>query len=609
MKKGKLLSSSILVIVILMSMQAFAQDKTFDNTAAYTWLASNPADDASSAAWAALAFNRGNRFDDADKSLQSVLAKKDPQSCFPLQACRTKDTSLALVAMNKLEQPETQPYVDWLKGSLLSSTSQGNWLVEVTTESSGQCKFSYEAANGQVQEVNVQVDKGKFPSCGNSNFYDLNTCMPNNILRNNPTLELTADCSGVQGSSVISLIYKVSNTYYIISSTIANSALLKVSNGCFGRARTDACDKISTLYANWALKTLKSDVDTTLYLKSTYDKLSAEDNALLYLSSKDPALAQQLKTLQSPDGSWDRSVLKTALVLAVLNDDPVAYDSEIKKAVSWLATKQRQDGSLNANAMDTAITLYALGEPGAAVMPGTCSDAIKNQDERGVDCGGACETQDNCCSNGQIDDQELGTDCGGLCAKECTQEELACNNDGSCDRFAGESETNCPSDCKAASTECVVNGNCENTYGETAVNCPDDCRCGDGICDDSESETSCSDDCATGTTPEVEVTPPAPKPAAKSGGNLGTIIIIVLIIGVLAAGGYFAFKRGLIKLPSGKTQQQGGARPEYRPFTARAQQPVQRQQSVEAAPLRPQRNRAEDELEKSLAEAKKLLKK
>lgn len=608
MKKG---SVSLFVLLLIFSAAVSAQQNVELNSAnAFSWLALQPNNDVSVSSWSVLAFNRGNRFDDAQKASAWIETQKNAQNCFPLQNCRTKDTAMALVAFNTLSKENLEPSVDWIKGSLVSSNAAGSWLLEVTTENSGACKLSYEFRN-QTQELTVQVEKGKFPGCGNSNFYDLNNCMANNVIRNNPSLDLTADCSALTGQSIISLVYKVQNTFYILSSTVANSALVKVNNGCFGRARSDACDKVSTLYANWALKALKSDVDTTMYVRSVYDKLSLEDNALLYLTSKDPSLAQQVKTLQLPDGSWERSVQKTSLALIVLNDDPVAYEKEIAKAKSWLATRQRADGSLNGNALDTAMALYAVGEiSGTPLEPGTCTDGEKNQDERGIDCGGAC-TEDDCCSNNDLDDQEGGIDCGGLCPRECTAEETVCNNDNSCDRFAGESESNCPNDCQAVSSVCNKDFKCDISYEETATECPDDCSCGDDVCDNSESPSLCPQDCAVAEESE-EVIPAASKPTPKKS-NWGTIVIILLVLGILGAGGYFAFKRGLLKFPSSSSKPQAGARPEYKPFTSRLQQPVQRQvqqPTRQAAPVQRSVGKStDDELERSLEEAKKLLKK
>lgn len=611
MKKGLV---SLFVFVLLFSTVVFAQQNTELNSAnAFSWLSAQPNNDVSTSAWSVLAFNRGNRFDDAQKASAWIESQKNAQSCYPLQNCRTKDTAMALVAFNTLSKENLEPSVDWIKGSLVSSNAAGSWLLEVTTENSGACKLSYEFRN-QTQELIVQVEKGKFPACGNSNFYDLNNCMANNVIRNNPSLDLTVDCSALTGQSIISLVYKVQNTFYILSSTVANSALVKVNNGCFGRARGDACDKVSTMYANWALKALKSDVDTAMYVRSVYDKLSLEDNALLYLTSKDPTLAQQVKTLQLPDGSWERSVQKTSLALIVLNDDPVAYEREITKSKSWLATRQRADGSLNGNALDTAMALYSIGEiSGTPLEPGTCTDGVKNQDERGVDCGGACEAEDDCCSNVVLDDQEEGVDCGGLCLQECTAEETVCKIDGDCNRFDDESESNCPEDCKAT-TSSVCNGDlkCDATsYHETAAECPEDCSCGDDICDESESPSSCSEDCGDEEEPVVNNTTGDNKTPDKKS-NLGTIIIILLVLGILGAGGYFAYKRGLLKFPSSGGKPQAGARPEYKPFTSRLQQPQRQvqQPARQAAPAqKPVGRSTEDELDKSLEEAKKLLRK
>lgn len=617
MKKGKLsyrkvVMLPIIVFLILFSISALAQQETkeFNSFKAYQWLAGQPNSDVSAASWSVLAFNRGNRFSDAEEAITWILTQKNAENCFPLQACRTKDTSLALISMNLLNKADAQLVSDWLKGSLSSSTEAGNWLLEVATDATGTCKLSYES-RGQVREEQVQVDKGKFPGCGNSNFYDLNTCLPNNALRNNPTLDLTVDCSGLTGQPIISLLYKAGNTFYIVSSTVSNSALVKVNNGCFGRVRNVACDKESTFYANWALKNSKSDVDTSMYLRAKYDKMSVEDNALMYLASKDPTLAAQIKSLQQPDGSWARSVQSTALALIVLNDDPLSYENEITKAKEWFATRQREDGSINSNAADTALALYSLGiSGGTGLDSGTCSDGLKNQDERGIDCGGVCQTQSDCCDNSELDDTEEGTDCGGPCENTCSAEELVCDNDGTCNSASGESESNCPSDCKPLSTECVPNDNCEITYGENAENCPQDCSCGDGECDETESESSCSQDCGAAEVVQTnDDEEPIAKPAKKKSSSTGTFILILLLLGVLGAGGYFAYKRGLIKFPSGASKQEpASAKPDYRPFSSRLQPkpaaPARQQPSA-----RPTMSKADAELEKSLEEAKKLLKK
>ncbi|RMF54474.1 hypothetical protein D6745_05215 [Candidatus Woesearchaeota archaeon] len=76
----------------------------------------------------------------------------------------------------------------------------------------------------------------------------------------------------------------------------------------------------------------------------------------------------------------------------------------------------------------------------------TCDDGIKNQGEKGVDCGGPCKACQTASCNDNIKNQgEQGIDCGGPCSRECAEEPTC--NDGI--KNQGETGIDCGGPCKA----------------------------------------------------------------------------------------------------------------------------------------------------------------
>ena len=51
--------------------------------------------------------------------------------------------------------------------------------------------------------------------------------------------------------------------------------------------------------------------------------------------------------------------------------------------------------------------------------PQTCTDGVQNQDEVGIDCGGACTSCVGTCSDGVRNQGETGVDCGGPNCAAC----------------------------------------------------------------------------------------------------------------------------------------------------------------------------------------------
>ncbi len=566
----------ILILLLALCLLSSFVSAEFSSQSAYNWLSSQADSEGSfnsnvvSTAWAVLAMDKAGISAQAERSLGWIFSQQSAAYCFPSSPCRTKDTAMALLAMDALQRLDNITWVqDALKSMIVPSSLSGKWFLEVSTGNTGSCKFSWEI-NNQTRDKTVAVDKGKFTEFGNSYFLDIEASLSSSIIRQ-PGTAIDVDCTGVEGSDiVITLLYRSSNTYYIVSSTSANKAEVVVNNGCFGNGPGDvSCKKEPALYAAWAAKeTDDTSVNIKVYLIDAYSASGVEDNALLYLSTGEARYLEELKRIQKTDGSFDRSVMKTALAVLALNRD-TAYSETSAKAAEWLKTKQKADGSFG-DAAETAAALYAaFNEPVDMPPAGYVPPEI-------------------------------------------------CDDNGLCDEEAGEDSENCPEDCPSSEEEpepapsgsdCEVNNLCETDFGETTANCPDDCTCGDGVCDDSEeSDGSCGEDCepSDGEPADEDEDQMQEEPS----GGAAKWIVIVLIVLIVAAGGFFVMKKlGMAKSKPG--QKPGSSaylfpRPTGMPPVSPAKVPPMKQMAARSA-FKPAAKSKDEELEKSLAEARKLL--
>jgi hypothetical protein len=199
----------------------------------------------------------------------------------------------------------------------------------------------------------------------------------------------------------------------------------------------------------------------------------------------------------------------------------------------------------------------------------TCTDAIKNQGETGLDCGGpnckSCTTVT--CNDRQMNGDEIGIDCGG---------------------------SKCPA--------CKKTLRSSPTKTTTTTTSTDDC--GDGTCDStSEDYDSCPSDC-------------------KKPFSILSIIIPILLLLVLGGGGYILYKKGILqkyikikgsKKPSSPPRP-GFARPGMKPPSFKkplgkptAQKPATPPRTFGGP--RAKRTKVEDAFEKSLKESQDIFKK
>jgi len=580
MKKRAFLA---LLALILISSSAIAQEEDnttaapekkegFNEQKAYDWLASQAANgnygnDISTTAMAGLALSQVGYQQSAKKSADWILTQKDTQDCFPKGDCKIKDTALALMLFKSLSMPETDAVQQWLEKSQVPSLTQGKWLLEIATQATGDCEITYDLRNRTFKDK-AAIDKGKFPACGNSNFLDMDSCYKSGLLRSEAGLKFIVDCSALTGETpIITLVYNKDSTFYLISTAFSSVADLTVTNGCYSKAAKGSCNKEASMYAAWALSKAGSSKNINLHLLESYDSTSIFDNALIYTSflTKDSRYLDAIKSRQSVDGSFNRDFFQTALSILSLKDSSL-YTERVDKAKSWLQSKQGSEGSWG-NVKDTAMILYAA-----------YGDAVLQPE------------------------------------KVETTEKAAgpCNNDYTCDEE--ETADSC-TDCAVIKTERECNSDdvCDSLDGETTENCVD-CSCGDEICDSSEDSDSCGEDCAEEASVEESVcgnsvcendesvdTCPGDCKEAKTGMGFGTIMIIILIAFLVGIGGFLAYK---------KFAQQGPQKPKpnsafspsssYTPF--RKAQPQQPARPTAAA-------KTESQLQKSLDEARKLLRK
>tara|TARA_Y100000310_G_scaffold345827_1_gene470691 strand:- start:2892 stop:4631 length:1740 start_codon:yes stop_codon:yes gene_type:complete len=573
LKKGVL----IVLFTILLTFSVSAATN-FSAQDGYDWLANEVSSDGSfnsdvfTTALAILALD-DQSYDTTESQDWLISEMEETDFCLPGSSCTIEETAATVLAFNEL-QDETyfDSWESWFSESLDNADTGGTWALEVVTTDSGTCTLSYEIGE-ELKEVDIEVEEGTFPSCDNSNFLDLDECVQSNLITTNPGLILDVDCSALESSSVVlTLVYTSDSTFFIIDNQNSDTGDFQINNGCFGKTSGASCNLDSSLWAGWALSLLNSDINTLIYMKETYDDTDPFQSAMLYLSSKDESYLEDLTDSQKSDGSFDRNVFTTSLAVLALSDS-TDYNEEVEDAKSFLREEQSDEGHWGESVTDTAIALYgAFADEDVTASEVSSDDGEADECEADSDCeelyGDTYTCQDGLCSV----DEETSTD--------------GCESDDDCD-----SGNVCLEDGSCVESECNYDGTCEYPqWDETSYSCASDCYCGDNVCDDyEESEGTCSEDCGEveeveeEETEEEEDTSSSSKESDEGGSGLIVFLIIFLLLIGIGAGGFFAYKKGMLdsildKFNKGPKGPSGGlgTRPAYKPFTNRAtQQPGQ----------------------------------
>ena len=274
----------------------------------------------------------------------------------------------------------------------------------------------------------------------------------------------------------------------------------------------------------------------------------------------------------------------------------------------------------------------------------TCSGTIMPAADTTECCDEECAiTIEDCGDTVCDEDKECST-----CSSDCLIEDCCGNN--VCNSILGEDTISCPQDCT-----CIENNDCEVSEGENLLNCPNDCYCGNDKCEPTEDAKSCPGDCKT--TPltceigescsrndcigeydsnckcsNLECPPERAieicddkidndedklidckdsdcaedSACEKKKSPIGSILIIFAII-ILLGIGYFLFQ----KFKGGKPSSGSSKKPpsEFRPFTSRLEKEKPEAFKTIMTPFRQGKTKVEEELERSIEEAKKILKK
>lgn len=554
----------------------------FNPQSGFSWLigkmsSGSVASDIPTTVLASLALRSAGAELQSQQGLAWVKSQQDTSGCFPSGSCRVKDTVFAHLLLYQMNE-DTAKTDAWLRSSLSSALTNGDWWLQVATSSNGTCSIAYEK-NGQQRTQSIVVDQGRFPLCstaGGETFFDLNNCLEPGLLTNVPFIQFDVDCSSL-GSTVIAAVFQSGNTFYLLDEASTSRATIKINNGCFGRVAKGTCDKETSLYANWVLAETANALSVTPWLESVYDPAQVLDNALLSAATRKDIYVNNLKGLQRTDGSF-QTVYNSAFAVFALKKAGTLV--ELDKAVDWLKSQQKSDGSWNSNELDTAATLYTAFADTQVSVP-SCSNGLQDGDESGVDCGGLCGAcssgDDSICGDFICDSDENPVSC----PQDCADTRESCNNDGVCDSFLGETANNCANDCEAIPEpidDLPVAGVC----GDELVNAPDE------VCDGAD-DNACPGLCTTECLCEE----------GKSSLRWILPLLVILLIGFAV---YYFFGRR--RPPAGKSVAGGTAN--YPTYPSSPPHTAQQQSQVQIRELKPSKSAWENDLDKSLSEAKRL---
>ena len=553
-----------LLSLILLTSLVFATTSIEGGT---SWLLNNTDwnEDIESVVFSTLVLDLGGHSSEAQIGLTKLQDRKDSENCWSKKNCKIKETALGLLALDYFDK-STSKIVDWLYDAQIPALKTGDFWIQAASDTDGECVLTYD---GESKTFTIQ--DGKILECHDKPWIDVN-CIERNFIKDSLSREVNVDCTSLMGDVVISLIYQLDNDFYLLQEEHSSTAVIKIDNACFGSSESSTtCDYKSTLFASWVLSQVNENVNTLPYLASKTTKSdSTLGYSLLYLITKKSVYLSWLEEYQSASGNFG-DVYTTAFANLALKDRSSAENS-----TDWLKLRQRLDGSWNGNMRDTSVVLHSLlggiearqtTERACIDYSYKCCDSCKEGFEQ--------SSYDDTCFTGEV------------CCEKCeyvVKEETCINQGyGCCDACDGEFEYYSGYDGTCDYDE-VCCEKCEYIVEEDEEIEVLTTYCGDDTCDIDEDKKSCPQDCKRFPVWLIVI-----------------LIMILLIVGLLLV--YQKFFKGKLptifkkeKLPRKKPSKIPPQRPAY---------PARRPSLIKKRP--PIKSKIEDELEKSLAEAKKLL--
>ena len=444
-------SSLLILVVVFLSLNVSAANII----ESYQWLDKQKPVDVYSASIGALALKEVNGGKEYFDFLES---KKDKEMCWPSGSCKPKETAISTLVFNK-EGKEIDQSLSWLKNNQKRSLN-GEWLLQIDTQESGDCDVEYIKGTNTIKKK-ITVEKGFMKSdlCSNPNTkFDLSKCIEPNLLTN-INIKFSIKCN-FEGK--VSSLYNDQGVYYLNNdATSASDSEININNGDFGSYE-------DTLFVNWALKEVNYNLDSTIYLRKNYKANDVKSNAFLYLITNKPTYLNELNSLQKTDGSFG-TITDTAIAVLALKDSQ--NENQIELAKKWLDSKQEKDGSWNKNIIDTALVLYSVYS-NADVDLGNKIQEIEEKDKTNDNTQNICNNDGICninsgetfltckedcyCGDNKCDDSESTTSCSEDCKEETKENINLCGNsiidyNEECDIDVDEK---CPESCNIETCQC-----------------------------------------------------------------------------------------------------------------------------------------------------------
>ena len=270
--------------------------------------------------------------DDENLAISYLLDNQDPTGCYPNENCNVKDTSFALMALNKFDE-------NYIKTK--------NWLRDASNN------FEFGVWNLRLEGNAV---------CGNiqlNGVYDLN-------IEDN---KINITCNG-EVDFTLTHNY-LGNSYTIYEHTGNSFNYIIDDSGCYGLGYKQKCDYLSTLYASWALKEINEDFPEQYLIENRLDNRTI-DHALGYILyqgdyNKDWLLNNYL------DGYWSDTS-------AYLSQEPDYFVSALasyalRNEFLFEDVKNYLEDKTEDNVLDSALILYLLFNderrlPSLSINPG-----------------------------------------------------------------------------------------------------------------------------------------------------------------------------------------------------------------------------------------------